>query len=225
MAISHVSADSVVGDNTLAIPSHATDDVILVYCVEEATLSTPSLPSGYTDIFSGLDANAYGYRICFKKATSGAEADVTFTVDSDTQAAVAISVYRDCNTTDPIGGSAETVAIDGATVTFPSGTLEKADSTSWLVRVCWSGHAGGAMGALADGSVDRVDDFATPVNIYIGDSDGGVSAWGTTTSAAPGWDDWGAFGVELLVAAAGGPVPVVIRPRFSNQGMQRARYI
>lgn len=115
--------------DSISIPSHATDDTILMFARTD-TASSITVPAGWTTIqsnTSGSYDSTYMYSVCaYKKAASGSEVSGTWT-----NAGVLIcEVYDGVSS---IGGSAKYKnSSAGYTVYWPAVTMSDTSGKSWV---------------------------------------------------------------------------------------------
>lgn len=222
MAIAVKNADAAASD-TITLPTHATDDIFLAIATTEShTGSAITLPSGWVNIVNGNTTENFEYRVAYLVCTSASMSNPTFT----NAANVAVVNYSGCDTTDPIGGEGTFQSGADASPAWASGTLEKTDSTSWLIRVSGHGHGEATFAQLPTGLTARVNEWPGynngNVTVLMGDSNAGVSSWGSD-STTESWEDWWTHAFELLEASSGS---VSVNPRgvIIPQAIVRASY-
>jgi hypothetical protein len=183
------------------MPTHQTDDLLLAFASREGNATPPSLPSGWTNISAGGDANTSS-RLAYKVATSGSETSGTWT----NAAALAIHVYRGAAAGDPIGADAASND-SGSSVDYPALTMEDSSGDSWVVLFC--GHNWGSsvtpttlLNAPSSytNRTNSGNNGGTPHIVGGHDSNTGVSSYGGSngTMTNGGWDDYMARSVEIL---------------------------
>jgi hypothetical protein len=166
-----------VGD-TLAIPSHAAGDLILIIArANGATI--PGLITGFTTVDSMLPSLGNGFRIMYAVDTGNTITSVT----SVNASVVICHIYRGATTIGSHQLSAETTTT--TTATWSSLSLADTGGYSWVVRVMFSNH--GNVHSDPSGFTLRKDALS-PNNLGGGnvttwDTNGGVSsdAGGATT--------------------------------------------
>lgn len=117
---------TIVGSITVTLPTHETNDLLLVFVAKDTTTGTaPSTPAGWTAGASASAGTAARGTWFYKIAASASETNPTSTSsDTDEWHAVAISI-KNVNTTTPIntsatGSSDNTMPFTGTTVTTTS---------------------------------------------------------------------------------------------------------
>jgi hypothetical protein len=121
-------------DITLSWPTHATDDLALLfvtYGVVSGDLP-PSAPSGWTSVTAGSYANdgiSYGQQIYYRRATSSSMGTVTIAhpVGTYEMSAVMLTVRGAVTSGSPIDYSVGTVTSTSTSHTSPSGTATYAN--------------------------------------------------------------------------------------------------
>jgi len=166
--------------DTLAIPSHAAGDLILIIArANSATI--PGLITGFTTVDSLLPTFGNGFRIMY-----AVDAANTITSVTSVNASVVIChIYRGATTIGAHQLSAETNT--STTGTWASLSLADTGGYSWVVRVMFSNH--GNAHSTPTGFTLRKDAYSPNIlgggNCTTWDTNGGVSsdAGGTTTWA------------------------------------------
>ncbi len=173
---SFIGADS--GVNSVAIPTHAVGDLILIFAFRDGAGTTPTLPAGYTSSADN-SANNSSFRLGYKIATSTSETSGTWTDAT----AVLVQVYRpSVNATLSLGSTPNSFT-DGfeTIVTYPSLTLDITDGSSWVAGFVGHRANNTATNTPPTGMVNR-SYFTDVINRAGGqDTNGGVAAWSSTT--------------------------------------------
>jgi hypothetical protein len=192
MAISFVDQTSAATSSVALSASLQASDLILIFAYK-ATITMPSLPAGYTNVFS-QSANGNSFRCGYKIAVGGDSSGTWTNADL-----VLAHIYRGAS---GVGGAGSNTNASAASTTIPGiGTFTKTDGTSWAVSF------GGSLQVVSmstpAGTTSRSSQIDLSLCMAIGvDSNAGVSSWGQHTStnglAAAG----GGGSVELLAVVA-----------------------
>lgn len=191
MAISFVD-HAEAATTSVALPAGlAASDIILIFAFR-GVLTAPSLPAGYTNIFS-QSANTISFRLGYKIAVGG-DTSGTWTNADFIQALV----YRGAS---GVGGAGSGTNAAAGTTTIPGiGTFTVTNGTSWAVSF------GGSLQIVSmstpASSTLRSTQTAT-IDMGIGiDSNTGVSSWGQKLSTNGLSAAGGGGSVELIATAA-----------------------
>jgi hypothetical protein len=175
--ISFVSVAAAAGANTVALPTHAAGDLIIVHCYNDNNTSFPTTPSGgYTSLIFN-SAGTIADRVFYKIATSGSETLGTSTNATD----VSATVYRGVNASNPFGNKNLLVNGDvtSTSIRYPqisTGVTPK----SWVVLLAGCSASTGATFATPTATVNRVTSIGAADSIIVNDTG---SAVGSTTWA------------------------------------------
>jgi len=184
LLISFVSKLETEGAGT-SVPSHLTDDLIVVSAWNVNNSTVPSLASDYTSITT-YSGSGWAVRLGYKFATSSSEPPRTWTNASN----VFTVVYRNVGSI----GTAQTDTGNGPTLTYAGGTLDETDGSSWLL-------------AMAAGEGDYITGLNTPTG-YTERHEGFasffdndfVTSWSSATAAMGGGQQWFTVVIEMLAA-------------------------
>lgn len=189
MAISFIAATQSTGASVALSGSLAASDLILIFAFR-GVLTAPSLPAGYTNIFS-QSANTISFRCGFKIAAGG-DTSGTWTNADFVQALI----YRGAS---GVGGAGSNTNAAAASTTVPGiGVFTHTDGSSWAVS--FGGSLQIVSMATPASTTLRSTQTAT-VDMGIGfDSNAGVSSWGQHTSTNGLTAAGGGGSVELLAA-------------------------
>jgi len=162
--------------NTVALPTHAAGDLIVVFLFNDNSATVPSPPSGGWTALSTSTSSAFqAYRIVYKFATSGSE-----TLGTSTSATgVSATVYRGVNAISPFGNSASANTISQSYITYPS--ISTVASTSWIVLLAGCSASGAAILTTPSDATNRTTTVGGSNTVTANDTNAPV---GTTTWAA-----------------------------------------
>lgn len=110
--VTEVTATSTNPEAQVEFPTHATDDVLLLYLAVDG-VNVPALPTGYTAIQDTAGV-AQAQRLCYKLATSGAEVCPTLSLSAAATWHIHVIAIAGASTGTPINTSAERTATDAA---------------------------------------------------------------------------------------------------------------
>jgi hypothetical protein len=127
--ISRVSESTGTG-TTITIPTHAADDILIIYAVRLNT--TPaSLPAGWNNIHNS-GASSLSFRMGWRLATSSSMTSGTWT----NAGRLHVSVYRGANTTTPIGNTySGGTALSGTSGSADTGAITLTTSGNWMTHI------------------------------------------------------------------------------------------
>jgi hypothetical protein len=182
---------------TVAMPTHATGDLIRVTVWRNGSVTAPTVPSGWTLVKSQTGTTCF-LGVYEKLAASSSETTGTWT----SATSVEVNVYRGATT----GGASAGGTGTGTTITYPALTLFVANSTSWVMRVAGAKAATNITTNTPTGYTAR-GGVATPTGSALRgcDSNAGLAsspAAGTQTVSGSGV--WAAISVEIKQA----PTPI-----------------
>lgn len=191
MAISFVDHAEAAATSVTLPAGLAASDIILIFAFR-GVLTAPSLPAGYTNIFS-QSANTISFRCGYKIAVGG-DTSGTWTNADFVQALV----YRGAS---GVGGAGSNTNAAAASTTIPGiGVFTVTNGTSWAVSF------GGSLQIVSmstPASTTLRSTQTATVDMGIGfDSGAGVSTWGQKTSTNGLTAAGGGGSVELVAAAA-----------------------
>lgn len=124
--ISSASAEA----TTVTLGTHATGDVIIIYAVNDGSVTNPTIPTGWTNITNTSDGTLMSISVGWKYAASGAETSGTWT----NATGLMCHVYRGCHRVTPFGAitfnaSSATTVTYGAT----TGVTKVRMDNQWMV--------------------------------------------------------------------------------------------
>lgn len=192
----YAGAGSIVGTALTVIPAHKAGDGLVAFAFNNSSNTTPTLPSGWTQIAAPAGAGSCAMLVACKVATSNAESVAGFTNASG----LLLQVYHGCDPSSPIGGVATNSGTSN-TVAYPALTLSVTDGTSRVV--CFGGRkaTGTAFETAPAGTTLRsnVDGGGGNVFEIAGfDTAGGVASWAAQNVAAGGaTQQWFTCAIEL----------------------------
>jgi hypothetical protein len=174
--ISFVSAASAAA-NTVALPTHAAGDLLILHCFNNNSTDFPTTPSGGWTYLNGLyiSANLQASVVFYKIAASSSE-----TLGTSTYAtAVSVTVYRGVNTSKPFGKINGTGNTSQAYITYASIAAPTA-ANSWIVLLAGTSASGSDTLTTPSGTINRTTTIGGSNAITANDSNGPV---GTTWAA------------------------------------------
>lgn len=191
MAISFVDHAEASATSVTLPAGLAASDIILIFAFR-GVLTAPSLPAGYTNIFS-QSANTISFRFGYKIAAGG-DTSGTWTNADFVQALV----YRGAS---GVGGAGSNTNAAAASTTVPGiGSFTQGNGTSWAVSV------GGSLQTVSmstpASTTFRSSQTATIDMGIAFDSGGGVSSWGQHLSTNGLSAAGGGGSVELIATVA-----------------------
>jgi hypothetical protein len=113
---------------SVALPTHATGDMIVITAFDSAGGTNPSLPAGYTVIGSGIPGGVIASKTGYKIAASNAEVSGTWTGATSVHA----TVFRGIDSTTPFGATGSGTSASSGSMTYPALTLQNVDGSSWV---------------------------------------------------------------------------------------------
>jgi hypothetical protein len=173
--------------NHVAISTHASGDVIVLFCHRDGSTTAPTLPSGYNRI-TNSGGNTNSARIGYKIA-DGTETD-TGTCTNATS--VAFDILRG-QTNGPIGARAPGGASSNS-MSYSALTMLRADGTSWVIGFGAHCSATDVGTNVPSGMTPRSS--ATDVAVF--DTNGAVSSWSAQTAGVNATFGWRTYTVEIL---------------------------
>lgn len=186
---------------SVAIPTHAVGDLILVFATRDGNTAVPSKPSAggtvpaWVDIQSGAGANTCSARLAYFVATATNHTTGTWS----NATGIAVMVYRGQDATTPIGASAEGGASSNS-ISYPAITMAVTDGSSWVVG--FSGHRSATnQGTNAPSGMGVRTSVAA--ELAACDTGGGVSSWSEQTASVNASSGWRAITVEIRSARGG----------------------
>jgi hypothetical protein len=193
MAISFVGAQGNTG-TTVTIPAHQSGDLILLFAYKDGSatsITTPTaggtVPTWISINFGGGSFNSTNFR--YAVATGSNTTSGTWTTATE----IFCLVYRG---TKAIGATA---AANNTTnvITYPALTLNRTDSTSWIVGV--AGHRSATdVEQAPSGMTNRVSSGTEAAGH---DTNGTVSSWSAQTVTVNASSGWRSVTVELRDAS------------------------
>lgn len=191
MAISFVDHAEAATTSVTLPAGLAASDIIVIFAFR-GVLTAPSLPAGYTNIFS-QSANTISFR-CGYKIAAGGDTSGTWTNADFIQALV----YRGAS---GVGGAGSSTNAAAASTTIPGiGTFTVTNGTSWAVSfggslqtVSMSTPASTTLRSTETATIDMAISF---------DSNAGVSSWGQHLSTNGISAAGGGGSLELIAATA-----------------------
>lgn len=145
-----------VASSVLEMPTHATDDLLLIFFNKDTTAGLPTTPSGWSIV--GTYNSAGSGNICYgKRATSSSET-VTLSYTSETSITVVISIKNCYGTTVADAVAATVASSDDSTLPITGGTFTPGNNNSLII---------GALGTDTGWGPTTLPGW---VNIFGGDS-------------------------------------------------------
>lgn len=192
MAVSNVASFSVANFTQATFGTTAqAGDLIFVTLLAGGT--QPTLPSGYTQLFSRSQPFSgftyywvVGYRIA-----AGGETSITLS----TSAYINGTIYRTTTGALSIGANADNMVGSGTSATIPGLTLQNTSGSSWVLGSISS--IGGTLTSTG-GFTARSSGNAFQKH---GDSNAGVSSWAASTATASSAAPWYTGSVEMKVSS------------------------
>ncbi len=192
MAISHVDAITA-GATSLTPPAHAIGDIIVIFAFRDGSATAPSLGAGYTTIATKAGTSC-SHRIGYKIATSTSDASGTWSNASSLTCVVLRSSVYAIGGSLFIGSGFASSAGTTNTLTFPTVTMDHADSTSYVagfighrsVDQAISTHPPSGMTLITNSELTNAT-----CEVCAFDTNGTVNSWTSTnvsvTGTASGW--------------------------------------
>lgn len=191
--ISLVGSNSI-GSNTITIPTHQKDDLLLMFAYRDGNSIAPTVPAGWTTIGAGSGANTNASVLAYRVATGTGTTSGTWTNAS----MLTVQVLRGVNLSTPIGVQGDQGAAS-TTVTYPFLTLSQTNGTSWVLG--FAGHK--SVDTSLQTPPTGMSNVATFVNgvaeIAAHSTNQGVSSWGGANVSVGGTSSgWRARVVEII---------------------------
>lgn len=167
--------------DSIAIPAHQINDLILIYGYNDAQTTAVTIPSGFTNI-SGVVMGSFGYtRVAFKLATSTSETSGTWT-NADH---LIVLVFRGDADTLVVPEFLVTTSATSTTVTYgvqPSGTFRDGASDVAIVGFAAQRNASNNL-AQAPGAMANILDGGDGSNYQVAAhwDDARTTAWSSTS--------------------------------------------
>jgi hypothetical protein len=190
--------------SSVALPTHATGDLILIHAFDTNGSAAPSLAAGYTS--AGTETTTLvGSRIGYKIAASSSETSGTW---SGAERIVAC-IYSGVDQADPIGAVAVSESTSSNTIIYAALTLEVTDGSSWVWGT--AGHnAANDVEQAPTGMTNRAASGTGP-EIVAHDTNGGVASWSAQNVGVNNANHYISWTVEIRAAGAGaGCVPTLM---------------
>lgn len=188
MAVSFVDQASSTGASVTLPAGLQANDLILIFAFR-ATTTAPSLPAGYTNVFS-QSSNGVSFRLGYKIAAGGDSSGTWTNADL-----VISHLYRGAS---GVGGAGSGTNASAANTTIPGiGTFTKTDGTSWAASF------GGSLQVVSmstpASTTSRSSQIDLTLCMAIGvDSNAGVSSYGQKMSVNGVSAAGGGGSVEIL---------------------------
>jgi hypothetical protein len=197
-AAGSISFVAAVGEKTTTslttMPTHLTGDLLLMFAYRDGFNTPPSLPAGWTDLYSTTGTQSTGMRVGYKVAASGSEVSGTWTNCTDLTCAsyrnvVSVgAVIGNTGNTDPIVISAL--------------TLQNTSGGSWVVA--GAGHRSGAnsLATPPSGMTFRAgyEGSSSEQDTAVYDTNAGVASFASKNITYATTSGWYTVAVELKVA-------------------------
>lgn len=210
MAIAFVGADGASvapAAATITLPAHTTGDVILIWAWNPNSTTLPTLPAGYTSIFT-VSASVRGGRLGYKIAASSGETSGNWVNARQLE----VVIYRNvASLGTPTSGSASST-----TVAYPSLTLGVTDGSSWVV--CFGGHRAATNVGTAPASLTNRAAVTATGSTAAHDTNAGVSSWAGDSSSVDATGVWSAVSLELVASGSGTSVALTGRSATVSRG-------
>jgi hypothetical protein len=171
---------------SVAIGTHISGDIIVLFCHRDGSTTAPTLPGGYTSI-ANSGANTTSARIGYKIA-DGTE---TTTGTCANATSVAYEILRGQDTS-PIGGNAAGGA-SSSSIAYNTVTMTRSDGTSWVL-----GFAGHRTATNVGQNPAGMSLRTSASDIAASDTNGGVSSWSTQSVTVNQTSGWRSYTVEIL---------------------------
>lgn len=192
MAVSFVDQASAAANSVTLPAGLQASDLILIFAFRSTT-TAPSLPAGYTNVFS-QSANGLSFRLGYKIAAGGDSSGTWTNADF-----LIAEVYRGAS---GVGGAGSGTNASAANTTIPGvGTFTKTDGTSWVASF------GGSLQVVSMSTPATTTLRSTQVDLTlcmgIGiDTNAGVSSYGQKMSTNGVSAAGGGGSVEILATVA-----------------------
>lgn len=195
--ISFVSVAAAAGANTVALPTHAAGDLIIVHCYNNDNTNIPTTPSGgYTSLIFNT-ATTSADRVFYKIATSGSETLGTSTNATD----VSATVYRGVNASNPLGNRNLQVSSSATSITYPN-ISAGVTPNSWVVLLAGCSASTGATFATPAATVNIITSIGAANSIIVNDTGSAVGSttWASRLSAVNQTVKYMARSIEIFSA-------------------------
>jgi len=175
--IEFIDVNSALSTSLSTMPTHQSGDILIAVAFHTGG-TVPSLASGWTNR-ANASQSWNSFRIAYKIASSSSETSGTWTNAQN----LLIAVYRNLDSTTPIGGVTVYSAFSGSNVTYPGiGAMQITDGTSWVAGVGFS-ESGSPTFVAPAGMVRR---YTTTDRASLHDTDAGVTGWPSDVNGAMG---------------------------------------
>jgi hypothetical protein len=196
MAISRVG--SATGVNSATLPAHQAGDLIIAVAFRDGSITSPSLPAGWTNI-SAAGLNSCSLRAAYKIAASGSEVSGTWTNATN----LIVVVYRGVHNAAPIG----TVNTDfDASTAVRFNTLAAfaiGDGSSWVLGAAGHRSVDTSLENAPTGMSNVTGRVDAVCEIALHDTNAGVSSWPTRSVSVGGTSSgWRSVTIEIKAATA-----------------------
>lgn len=177
------------------MPTHATNDLLLMFAYRDGFNTAPTVPSGWTAITSG-GANSNGGVVAWKVAGSSTEVSGAWTNCTNLEC----MTYRGASAP----GAAANNNGSGTAVGVPALTLQVGTGSSWVIVLVGDRSGNVSLNIAPGGSgltarASYVGNSNTQ-DIASFDTNGGVSTWAGTTINTTVTGGWWSAAVELKAA-------------------------
>lgn len=173
MAISFVATDGAAADTVNLPGSWQAMDLAIVYAFRDASTTTPSLPTGWTNLFTDAGSGT-AQRAGFRYLRSGDTDIGTWTNATN----VIVIILRDA-----LGiGGLSSAAVSGTTARWAALTMQVTDGTSWVVLPGGSDNSTNA-NSVALGSTTNRSPSQVTMSLHTAE---GVSSWAQTDKTVSG---------------------------------------
>lgn len=176
MAISYISSTTVNATSITSMPTHAANDLLVMWAYRTGSTAAATIPSGWTSIGSGSGGggSSNSYVLAWKTAASSAETSGTWT----NATLLSLSVFRGQLISSPIGAfTASTGLSSGTAIAIPALTLSSGDGSSWVAG--FFGHRSNLTAPTASASGDSLTRRST-----LGTASGTAAAYDTNGAVA-----------------------------------------
>jgi hypothetical protein len=189
MTVAYVGAQGAAA-TSVTIPAHQVGDLILVFAYRDGSNTVPTTPAAggtvptwTTIVSSGGNTNSSTFAYAVATATTTTSGTWTNATE------IIVQVYRGAT----VGASTSNAANNSSAINFPALTLQRTDSSSWVVGV--AGHRTATNVEVAPtGMTNRV--FAG-TEIAGHDTAAGVTTWNSTTVTVNSSSGWRSAVLEL----------------------------
>ena len=194
MAVSYVGSQAAEAA-TVTIPAHQINDIILIFAFRDGSTTQPTLPSDFTSVATQAGTSCCG-RLGVKIADTTSETSGTWTSATN----LVCHVYRGSAGVGAVG----VTAAASTTFTYPTLTMQKTDSTSWVAGFAGHRSVDGAVGTAPTGMTNRTNLAGATADAGSHDTNGGVASWPAGRTAAYGGTSsgWVAITAEIMAPNA-----------------------